>query len=191
MKNFKRIEPTATYNVGGEYKRKVVVKRFETEDGKVHEFTTMLSEKSRSGGVIALTPTKQVVVTYQFRAGPERWMYELPGGAINEGEDPQKGVLRELEEETGYKSDQVIFLGNSCRDAYTNKVWYYYLALDCIPSSEGHSRDEEEVMQGLETQLISIDQLIENAKKDQMTDPAAVLMAYDMLLELQRKERIA
>lgn len=185
MKKFVRIEPTTTVTVGNKYKRKVVVKKFRDSDGHEHEFTTWLGEDDRSGGAIVITKDKQVVVTHQFRAGPERWMDELPGGGILPGEDPEAGVLREVLEETGYKPGRVEFLGTSRRDAYINGTWYYYIAYDCELSEHGRQPDDEEEDQGSEVKLISIEQFIENAKTDKMTDSVVALMAYDRLIKLQ------
>jgi hypothetical protein len=75
-------------------------------------------------------------------------------------------------------------LGESIRDAYVNGTWYYYLATDCRLSEEGPEQDEEEYNQGAEVQLISIDELIKNARQGNMTDPVAVLQAYEILKEM-------
>lgn len=185
MKEFTRIEPTDEYQVGGKFKKTVVVKHFHTADGKVHEFTTFHKENIHAGAVIAVTPDAKVAVSYQFRPGPERWMYEIPGGMFGRDEDFQAAALRELQEETGYVSDEVELLGTSCRDAYVNATWHYYLAKNCYPAKNGQTLDEEESDQGLEVRLITIDELIYNATHDLMTDPAAVLMAYEKLKEIQ------
>lgn len=185
MKQFTRVAADAQ-TVGGRFKRGVVVKRFQTEDGVEHEFTTWLHEGYRAAGVIAITPDKKIVTMYQFRGGPERWMHEIPGGGVLPEEDPKVGALRELKEETGYVAGKVELLGTSCKDAYSNIVIHYYLATDCVPSDEGRQLDEEEQEQGAEIRLITIDELITNARSDNMTDPQAVLMAYETLKELNR-----
>lgn len=186
MKDFKRVEPTIVETAGGKYKRAVVTKTFQSDDGKLHEFTTIYHEGTRAAGVIALTPDKQVIVVHQFRPGAERWLYELPGGALNPGEDPEAGMLRELEEETGYRPGAVTFLGQvDAREAYINGVWFYYLATDCVLLPDGAKLDHEEAEQGIETTFISIDQLITNAKTSQMSDQVAVLMAYEQLQEIK------
>lgn len=184
MKRFTKIG-TASRTVGDRFKHKILIKRYQTEDGLKHEFTTFGGEGTRSGAVIAITPDHKVVTCYQFRAGPERWMYELPGGNFNDGEAPETAALRELREETGYVPGKVEYLGESCRGGYINTVWHYYLATDCVVADDGAMLDEEESDQGVEVRLISIAELIDNAKHDQMTDPHAVLMAYDKLQELK------
>lgn len=114
-------------------------------------------------------------------------MYEIPGGSFNPNEDFQTAAMRELEEETGYVSDEVELLGTSCRDAYMNANWHYYFAKNCYMSKNGQQLDYEERSQGAEVRLITIDELIYNATHDLMTDPAAVLMAYEKLKEIQHE----
>lgn len=188
MKQFKRVEPTELQTFGKKYLWTAVIKYFETGDGQMHEFTTIGNEGTRAGAVIALTPSNQVIITYQFRAGPERWMYDLPGGGFNDDEDSQMAALRELKEETGYEPGHVEYLGESCREAYVNTTWHYYLATDCFLSAEGQMLDETEEQQGAEVRLITISELIENAKHNNMTDPHAVLMAYDKLKQLESND---
>ncbi|MEO6761034.1 MAG: NUDIX hydrolase [Candidatus Saccharimonadales bacterium] len=183
MKEFTRIEPTTQQTFGLKYKRIGVIKTYQANDGQIHEFTTFYAEGARSGAVLALTSDNQVITTYQFRAGPERWMYDLPGGGFHDGEDAELAALRELAEETGYVSNKVEFLGTTHGDAYTNLERFYYLATDCVPGEA--DLDKEEVEQGAEVRFISIAELIEYSKTDQMTDPAAVLMAYDKLKAME------
>lgn len=184
MKKFTRIEPTVIQTVGDLFEQQVVIKHFRTEDGLEHEFTTIYSEDSKGAAVIALTPDNKVLTVLQFRAGPEAWMYELPGGSVELGEDVEVAVLRELKEETGYTVGSIEYLGENPGDGYKNTRCYYYLATHCTPAGDGKSLDDEEAKQGVEVQLLTIDELIENAKFGRMTDSLAVLMAYEKLKEL-------
>ncbi|HZM77488.1 MAG TPA: NUDIX hydrolase [Candidatus Limnocylindrales bacterium] len=52
--------------------------------------------------VVAVTEANEFVMVRQFRPGPGRVLLELPGGKVNDGEDPLKAAARELREETGY-----------------------------------------------------------------------------------------
>ncbi len=186
MKQFTRTK-TIIQEVGIRFKRQVVIKRYRTEDGREHEFTTFGREGSKTSAVIAVTPDKKVVVTYQFRAGYDQWLFELPGGGLKDDEEFQAAAIRELKEETGYVPDAIEYLGESQWDAYNNTVAHYYLATGCVLSRSGDHLDAEESDQGAEVRLIPIDELIQNAKGNRMSDPRAVLMAYDRLMELKKE----
>lgn len=186
MKSFTRIEPTSRFEVGDRFKRTVLVKRFRTDDGLEHEFTTFNDNDHHGAAVLALTPDNKVITSLQFRPGRERHLYELPGGGINPGEAPEDAARRELLEESGYVPGELLALGSFSWYAYTNIRSYYFLATDCRPV-EHRAVDQLELEQGLEVALISIDQLIDNAKNDNMSDAVAVLMAYDILKEREGK----
>jgi ADP-ribose pyrophosphatase len=52
--------------------------------------------------VLALTDDDRVVLVEQFRPGPDRVVLSLPGGLVDDGEEPVAAGVRELREETGY-----------------------------------------------------------------------------------------
>ena len=178
MKLWKRIEPTTVQKVGW---RTVVSKTFIDNRGNQHVFDIFGNEGQENGAVIALTPDNRVIIVQQFRVGPEMIMDELPGGGIESGEDKQQAVERELLEETGYKPGNMEYLGAHHKDAYMNAVWHFYLATDCKKVGEQKLDYEEDI----EVKLISIPQLLDNARHDRMTDPIAVLWAYDKLMNIQ------
>ena len=181
MQSWERIEPTVRTKI--DY-HDVIVKTFKLPDGNIATRTTFLAEGKRAAGVIALTPDNKVIVGKQFRPGPEKIMTEIPGGYVDEGEEPEAAARRELEEETGYVPEGMIPLGEFDRDSYLNGKWYYFLALNCKLVDEARVGDEDEF---IDVELISIDEFIENAKASRMSDPVAVLAAYDQLRELQKE----
>lgn len=184
-KQFIKIEPSVTQEFGLKYKRQAVIKKFRTEDGLEHEFTTIGKEGSMAAAVVALTVDNRAISTYQFRPSAEQWVYEIPGGGVEDGEDPEAAALRELKEETGYIPGKIEYLGKGYGGSYANTLHYYYLATDCVAASDGVLLDHEENEQGAEVRLLSIAELIESAKGIAMSDPRAVLMAYERLKELE------
>lgn len=62
--------------------------------------------------VVALTADDQLVLVRQFRYGINDFSLEVPGGVIEDGEDPVVAGLRELAEETGYAGGIARLLGS-------------------------------------------------------------------------------
>jgi ADP-ribose pyrophosphatase len=177
MKPWKRIDPTTVTKVGW---RKITTKTFQMPDGAMVEFDTVHPDGQEFAGVIGLTKDKKVVIARQFRPGPEKVMEELPGGFVDPGESPEAAARREFKEETGYEAGSMHYLGSFHKDTYMNSVWHAFIAFDCVNIKEQELEHEEDV----EIDLISIAELIENAKNDRMTDHATVLLAYDQLREV-------
>jgi 8-oxo-dGDP phosphatase len=50
---------------------------------------------------------ERVLLMWRHRFVQDRWGWELPGGLIDEGEEPVEAAVRELEEETGYRAGRV------------------------------------------------------------------------------------
>ncbi len=179
MKPWKRIEPTAMVNAS---RRGITVKSFQLPDGSLQQFEIFDRDGLQHAACIAITTDGKVLIAEQFRAGPEAIMQELPGGSVDEGEDPQTAVLRELQEETGYMPGKVEYLGKVYKDAYMNGTWHYYLVTGCELSSHAQNLDIDE---RINVRTITIDELLDNARKARMTDVEAVFLAYEKLLDLK------
>jgi ADP-ribose pyrophosphatase len=64
--------------------------------------------------VIALPVTKEgnAILVRQYKHGGKEIFLEFPGGVFDAGaETPEEGALREMREETGYYSDEMVYLG--------------------------------------------------------------------------------
>ncbi|MEM1222736.1 MAG: NUDIX hydrolase [Verrucomicrobiota bacterium] len=98
--------------------------------------------------VIARTVKGELVLVRQFRWGIDDFSWELPGGIVDEGEDPVAAGLRELREETGFiaKSGRVI---GHCRPnpAILNNYCHLIFADQVELAPEGTQWDEHEEME--------------------------------------------
>lgn len=174
-----KLRGTETTHVG---RRTIVSKEFELPDGRIAHFDTKDDVGSRAVAVIGLTIAKKALVVKLYRPGPEKVMWEIPGGGVESGEELEAAARREFSEETGHSIGSMRYLGQCYYDAYTNTERHYFFAENCTPSGEGQKLDPEEQLDVAE---ISISQLMANALQGRMTDPGAVLMAYDELRALQ------
>jgi len=179
MKKWKRVEPTIVSKIGH---RSVISKAFKLPNGKTKNFETNYDEQSQAVAILALTTGNMAIVCRQFRPGPEMLMDELPGGYVDDGEALDSAARRELLEETGFKPGKLTHLGVMHYSAYDNLEWHCFLAVDCELSEEEASLDGTEFV---ELRFITIEELLANARAGKMTDPGAVLLAYE---ELQKRK---
>lgn len=76
--------------------------------------TTTLREVVRHPGAVTIVPvldSDRLVMIRNFRTAADQRLWELPAGKLEPGEDPQHAAVRELEEETGYRTTAIRKLG--------------------------------------------------------------------------------
>jgi 8-oxo-dGTP pyrophosphatase MutT (NUDIX family) len=87
--------------------------------------------------VVPVTREGNVVLIELHRFGVERQSIEIPGGLIDEGEEPIVAARRELEEETGYRCDDIVPLGVvNANPALQRTRLHMFLAKGCHRASE-------------------------------------------------------
>jgi 8-oxo-dGTP pyrophosphatase MutT (NUDIX family) len=125
--------------------------------------------------VLAITPEKEAVMVRQYRHGIEQICLELPGGLVDPGDaSPAVAGKRELLEETGYQSTELIQIG-ACfpQPAVLSNRCFFYLANDA-EKIQAPVFDEGEDMEILKVPMIEIPVKIE---KKEITH-GMVLLAF-------------
>jgi 8-oxo-dGTP pyrophosphatase MutT (NUDIX family) len=96
--------------------------------------------------VVAVTTDKRIVLVRQFRFGIDALSLEIPGGVIEEGEDPVAAGIRELSEETGYGGGSVRLLGSvNPNPAIQDNRCHFVLVEDAVPTDPTKWDDDEEI----------------------------------------------
>lgn len=114
--------------------------------------------------VVAITPEQKIVLIKQYRHGTDSYTTEIPGGAISFSEDPLLGAKRELQEETGYTSNNWRSLGRvDVNPAFMTNTCETYLALDAVKTADQNLDPFEEIEVFLEDEK-NITQLIKSGK---------------------------
>jgi len=106
----KVVESRTVYNKCG---RIVLADVLEFADGSRHEWVYFKGTGGKSGAVAvaAFTSYNKMILTKQYRHPLRRIIYDLPAGGIEKGETPDQAALRELEEETGYTTEKLDWIG--------------------------------------------------------------------------------
>ena len=86
----------------------------------------------------------KLIMVKQWRHGAKTLSVEFPGGVIDEGEEPEHAAKRELEEETGCITQNLVKLGsiNPNPALFSNKV-HIFLAKDIKKTGVQHLDDDE------------------------------------------------
>ena len=116
--------------------------------------------------IFALTKQQEVVLVRQYRHGAQKVILELPGGAMEAGdESPMQAARRELLEETGYDSENFIQIGCvSPNPANQTNLIYSFLALDAEKIGGQHLDATEDI----EVVLKPLEQVIRMAKSGEL-----------------------
>ncbi len=107
--------------------------------------------------ILAITPQQEVIFVRQYRHGSNQILLELPAGTFNESQESSlNAAKREFQEETGYSSDNFIFLGQLYENPIKDQQKIYlYLALDAIKTSE----QELDITEEIEVVLIPLKEI--------------------------------
>jgi ADP-ribose pyrophosphatase len=132
----------------------------------------------------ALTKENDVILVKQYRHGLGVVSIETPGGVVDEGEDLETAIARELKEETGYVFESFEHLGKiSANPATTNNYMHMYLAKGGKKVAE-QSLDETEDVEVVHYTIGEIKQLVRENKIVQALHTACIFYALEKLGEL-------
>ncbi|MBC7899080.1 MAG: NUDIX hydrolase [Saprospiraceae bacterium] len=148
-------------------------------DGK--QSTFFVIDSTNWVNIIALTKNSEVVVIEQFRHGTEQIITEIPGGMVDEGEEPSTTAKRELLEETGFTCDDWVVLGSSQPNpAIQNNTIFHYLARGCEKTADTSFDHHESIVSRL-VPLAEVEKLIADG-----TIMHSLVIAAFYYLSLQR-----
>lgn len=118
-----------------------------------------------NGGVaiIALDEQKNILMVKQFRKAIEDVLLELPAGKLEAKEDPLECAKRELEEETGYKTENIELITSFYTSpGFSNEKLYIYLAKDLKKGTV--NLDEGEFLESYKYKAQEVYKMIEENK---------------------------
>jgi ADP-ribose pyrophosphatase len=127
-----------------------------------------------------------IVMERQYRHAANRFLWEVPAGKLDAGEDALAGAKRELEEETGYRAKK-----------WTELVEYYaspgflgesmkvFVAEGLVA---GDARPEEDEL--IELRLVKLSELLATIEKGGIMDGKTLssVLLYARLLERKRRK---
>lgn len=125
--------------------------------------------------IIAITKDSKVLLVRQYRQGIDAVTTEIPGGAVDIGEEPFAAAQRELKEETGFESNNWQSLGAiEPNPAFQSNRCHVYLAKECVKVAEPQLDPLEE----LEVDSIALDEVKSMVKEGRIRHALVVAAFY-------------
>jgi ADP-ribose pyrophosphatase len=143
-------------------------------------FKTLVLEGGDWVNVAAITPEGKIVVVRQFRFGVGKTTSELPAGLVEAGEHPLKAAQRELQEETGYTTEEWVSLGSvDANSAFLNNQCHLWLAKNVVKTAEIALDATEDII----VEELSLDELKEEIRAGHFSNSLSqltVCKVFDM-----------
>lgn len=120
--------------------------KVQTRDGSIVNREVM----NRKDGVCALvidTTTSEFIFVEQYRPGVRSRLLEVPAGTLDiPGEDPKEAIIREIDEEIGYKVDDISFITKCYMSpGGSTELLHFYVAYVSEKLHEGGGTPQEDI----------------------------------------------
>ena len=130
-----------------------------------------------AAAVLPVTAEGNILMVRQYRNALDRYTLEIPAGKLDDPQEPKiECAYRELEEETGFKTENMEYLISvNTTVAFCDEAIDIFVARNLIPSRQ--HLDEDEV---IDVEAWDLKDLEERIYKGEITDgkTIAAIMAY-------------
>ena len=133
---------------------------------------------------VAITKDNKIILERIYRHGLDIVATELPGGCVDkEDTDPKITIARELLEETGYRFEQIEYLGDTSPNPTTNtNLMHMFLATggEFDPTAELDKNEDVEVFS------VTMDEFIQMTKENKFIQAMHITAIFLALQKLGR-----
>src|SRR5699024_73478 len=102
----------------------------QVDDVRLPDGNTSIREIVTHPGAVAIiaeTEEDKILFVEQFRKPLEKSLIEIPAGKLEQNELPEKSAYRELEEETGYTTNELHYITSFYTSpGFANEIIYLY-----------------------------------------------------------------
>lgn len=127
-------------------------------------------------GAVAVIPLigDKMIVVEQYRKPLEKSQVEIPAGKLDQGEEPLKAALRELEEETGYRTANIRLVSSFYTSpGFADEIIHLYIAEDLVKGDANPDEDEF-----LECEAITLEEAQQYMRDGRISDAKTIMAVY-------------
>lgn len=119
----------------------LVIDELKMPNGNIAEWE--LVTHPGAAAIIPIDEEGNIILVRQYRNAADDYVLEIPAGGLEIGEDPKLCASRELEEETGYRANQVDFLFKFYSSiGITDEIISIYVGRDLEKTQQNLDEDE-------------------------------------------------
>ncbi|UOQ85935.1 NUDIX hydrolase [Gracilibacillus salinarum] len=113
--------------------------------------------------IIPVTKDNKIVFVKQYRKALEKTIIEIPAGKLEPGEKPEVTAIRELQEETGYTTEHLIYVTSFYTSpGFADEIIYLYQTETLSKLEQPLETDEDEFVELIELTLEEAEALVES-----------------------------
>jgi ADP-ribose pyrophosphatase len=113
-----------------------------------------------------------IVLIRQYRYAVNRWLWELPAGNVDPGEEPEEAARRECHEEIGQVPETIVRLGAMFpTPGYCDEEMVFYRLSGLSEPTEAAALDEDE---NLEPKVFTLADARDMVRRGEITDMKTV-----------------
>ena len=131
-------------------------------------------EVVRHPGSVILVPmpdASTVILVRQYRYAVDHWLWELPAGSLEPGEDPERGAARECEEEVRLIPGTVERIGRFYpTPGFCNEEMSFFRLTDLKPPAPGTTLAEQDEDEHLEIRRFTLEELADMVRRGEIQD---------------------
>jgi 8-oxo-dGTP pyrophosphatase MutT (NUDIX family) len=163
------------------YKGRIVdvrIERVELPNGLTLDLEMV--RHAEAAAVVALDDAGDVTLVHQFRHAVGGYIWEVPAGILDPGEEPAAGAARELREETGLAASTWFSLGAMLSTpGFCDEILHLYLATDLIAGEAQHERDEV-----IEVEKVSFGRALDMVQANEIQDGKSIAALHRAAVHL-------
>jgi ADP-ribose pyrophosphatase len=137
------------------------------------EVTVDVVRHARSVVLLPVPEPGQIVLIRQYRYAVNRWLWEVPAGSVDPGEEPDQAARRECHEEIGQVPETIVRLGAFLpTPGYCDEEMIFFRLSGLTVSAEPAAADEDE---DIEPRTFTIPEAREMIRRGEIVDMKTIV----------------
>jgi ADP-ribose pyrophosphatase len=142
--------------------------------GKGATGTREVVEHRGAAAIVPILDKNHIILVKQYRYAITSGLLEIPAGTLEQNESPDHCAARELEEETGYRSNELTkIMDFYVAPGYSTERIHVFLARDLV-----HTKMKTEEDEDISIESMPLENAIEKIRSSEIKDAKTICALY-------------